>query len=76
MCYLFNSETGETIAEGPRLGPLAKWDRIERVVDWDDSMQYDFFKHEETGEVINYDQRLEPEALEAKVMQLTWFSLG
>ena len=55
---------------------LFRSDRIERVVDWDDSMQYDFFKHEETGEVINYDQRLEPEALEAKGMQLTWFSLG
>ena len=76
MCYFFNSETGETTAEDPRLGRLAKWDRIERVVDWDDSMQYDFFKHKETGEVINYDPRLEPEALEAKGMQLTWFSLG
>jgi hypothetical protein len=71
----FNPDTGETTAEDPRLELSAKWERIEKEIDADDPEHYDFFKHKETGEVINYDPRLEPEALEAKGVQLTWFSL-
>lgn len=70
-----NPDTGETTSEDPRLVPSARWERIEKSIDGDDPEHYDFFKHKKTGEIINYDPRLEPEELEARGVELTWISL-
>lgn len=42
------------------------WERIDKDLERDDSTLYDFFRHRDTGQVVSYDQRLEPEALSAK----------
>lgn len=73
--FYFNSRTRETSWEDPRLEPLRGWKRIGRAPDGDDPIEFDFFKHEETGIVVNYDPRLEPEMLEKRGVQLEWFDL-
>jgi hypothetical protein len=70
-----NTKTKEKTMEDPRLEPSPEWERIERELDRDDPTLYDFFRHKETGEIINYDPRLEPDKLEAEGVELTWFSL-
>lgn len=70
-----NTETKEKTMEDPRLKPSPQWERVERELDRDDPTIYDFFQHKETGEVINYDPRLEPEKLGERGVELTWFSL-
>lgn len=42
-------------------------------MDGDDPTNYDFFRNKETGELINYDPRLEPEKLEKRGVKLEWF---
>lgn len=75
-CLRFlNSHTQEVTKEDPRLGPLYDWERTDKLVDGDDPTMYDFFRHKKTGELINYDPRLEPEFLEAKGVSLDWFSV-
>jgi len=72
----FNAETDESTTEDPRLGPLAAcWKRIERDLRGDDPIHCDFFRNTQTGEIINYDPRLEPEMLESRGVELTTFSL-
>jgi len=44
-------------------------------LDGDDPINYDLFRHKDTGEEINYDPRLEPEKLEKRGVKLDWFSL-
>lgn len=70
-----NTETREKIMEDPRLEPLPEWERVDKKLDRDDPTMFDFFQHRETGEIINYDPRLEPDKLEAKGVKFTWFSL-
>jgi hypothetical protein len=70
-----NTETKEKTMEDPRLEPSPEWERIDKKLDKDDPTLYDFFKHKGTGEIINYEPRLEPDKLEAKGVKLTWFSL-
>ncbi|CAN8101822.1 unnamed protein product [Discula destructiva] len=70
-----NEQTREMTEEDPRLTASPSWERCERVLDRDDPTIYDFFKNTETGEIINYDPRLEPEALDARGVNLTWFAL-
>lgn len=70
-----NSETKEVRVEDPRLSPLAGWERVERELDRDDPTIYDFFRNKDTGEVVNYDPRLEPGALEARGLKLEWLDL-
>lgn len=71
----FNPETQEKTMEDPRLEPLPEWERIEKEIDKDDPTLYDFFRHVGTGELINYDPRLDPDKLKAKGIEFTWFSL-
>ncbi|KAF1831409.1 HET-domain-containing protein [Decorospora gaudefroyi] len=72
-----NTETQGVSREDPRLAAedLEGWQRTDKLVDGDDPINYDFFRHEKTGEVINYDPRLEPYKLEKKGVKLEWFSL-
>lgn len=71
-----NTETGEETWQDPRLPPLEEWEGF-----WPEKMeQYDpmdpiFLRHRDTGEEITYDPRLEPEHLEARGVELTWFTL-
>lgn len=73
--YFFHPRTGETTCEDPRLEPLQKWLRTDREPDGDDPIHFDFFENRETGIVVNYDPRLEPEALEKRGVQLENFVL-
>jgi hypothetical protein len=72
-----NTDTQKASVEDPRLSSddLDGWERTSKLVDGDDPTNYDFFRHKETGELINYDPRLEPEKLEKKGVKLEWFSL-
>ncbi|KDN68217.1 putative heterokaryon incompatibility protein [Colletotrichum sublineola] len=70
-----NTETKERTVEDPRLLPLDEWERVNKSPTPDDPTLFEFFRHKSTGEVINYDPRLEPQALEAKGVPPTWFSL-
>lgn len=74
--YFFDPRTGETTREDPRLGPLYKWSRVDMEPEGDDPIHFDFFEHEDTGLVINYDPRLEPEMLEERGIQLMTFTLA
>lgn len=62
--YFFDPRTGDTTREDPRLGPLCNWSRVDGESDGDDPIHFDFFEYEDTGVVIDYDLRLEPEMLE------------
>ncbi|KAK1573798.1 heterokaryon incompatibility protein [Colletotrichum navitas] len=70
-----NTETKERTAEDPRLLPLDEWERFNKSPTPDDPTLFDFFRHKSTGKVVNYDPRLEPQALEANGVPLTWFFL-
>ncbi|KAI4615286.1 hypothetical protein J4E83_007013 [Alternaria metachromatica] len=72
-----NTETQGVSAEDLRLcdDDLDGWERTTKLLDGDDLINYDFFRNKETGELINYDPRLEPEKLEKKGVKLEWFSL-
>jgi len=41
----------------------------------DPPSDYNFFRNKDTGELINYDPRLEPENLEKRGVKLERFSL-
>lgn len=76
-CLRFqNTRTGEETWQDPRLPPLEEWERF-----WPEKMEQHypidliFLRHRRTGEEITYDPRLEPEHLEARGVELTWFKL-
>lgn len=76
-CLRFqNTETGEETWQDPRLQPPEGWERF-----WPKEMEQHypidliFLRHRSTGEEITYDPRLEPEHLEARGVDLTWFTL-
>ncbi|KAH8777850.1 heterokaryon incompatibility protein [Diaporthe sp. PMI_573] len=73
--YFFSPRTGETTREDPRLETLHKWSRVDREPDGDDPIDCDFFEHQDTSVVVNYDPRLEPEMLEKRGVQLERFIL-
>lgn len=73
--YFYDLRTGETTREDPRLEPLHNWSRVDREPDGDDPIDFDFFEHKETGIVVNYDPRLEPEMLEKRGVRLERFVL-
>jgi len=77
--YLFrflNTETGESTAEDPRLTPFeCGWERIDHEPDANDPELYDFFKHKETGAIMNSDPRMLPEILEANGVKLAMLCL-
>jgi len=55
---------------------LDGYERTIKLLDGDDPINYDFFRHKGTGEVINYDPRLEPEKLKKRGVKLEWFPLA
>lgn len=75
--YFFNPQTGETTREDPRLEPLHEheWSRVDRDPDGDDPVHFDFFEHQDTGVVVNYDPRLESEMLGKRGVELKKFIL-
>lgn len=76
-CLRFhNTQTGQVTQDDPRLEPLPEWERsVDKLVDGDDTTLYDFFRHKVTGELVNYDPRLEPDMLEARGVRLEWYDL-
>lgn len=72
-----NTKTGEETWQDPRLSPLEEWERFwwpEKMEQWH-PMDPIFLRHRSTGGEITYDPRLEPEHLEARGVDLTWFTL-
>lgn len=73
----YNSETKITQDEDPRLGPLpeewAAMGRKERTSE--DPRIFAYFKNKQTGEIVNSDPRMEPEALRNKGVKLKTFAL-
>lgn len=79
ICHFVN-ERGDVQAEDPRLEPHPDWARVElkdlgRDLNGDDPEFCSFFRHNITGELIDYDPRMSPEALKARGVQLTNFAL-
>jgi hypothetical protein len=69
--HYYNSEEGIYTNEDPRLGPLPPgWERIERRRNPNDPYIFDRFKNQTTGDVINSDPRMLPDALRARGVKL------
>ncbi|KAM0342381.1 hypothetical protein ACHAPU_009568 [Fusarium lateritium] len=70
-----NTMTGQETIEDPRLPLPPNWERApyERLPD--DPALFQKFRNAETGEVINHDPRLIPEALESRGVKLQPFTL-
>ena len=61
------SITEEVSQEDPRLGPLPKkWERVELERTPDDPLLFAPHRNTVTGEIINSDPRMFPEALKAR----------
>lgn len=79
MCLGFkNTETGVETLEDPRLEAMDAWERLcpeEGEIEQHFPFDYCVFRNKETGQVITYDPRLEPVELEARGVELSWFSL-
>jgi hypothetical protein len=65
---LINLRNGEETLDDPRLESLpSNWERAMYERCPEDPAIFDRFRNLETGELVNYDPRLSPEALEARV---------
>jgi hypothetical protein len=75
--WFLNRITGERTTDDPRLGPLPyeNWDRAVYERRTDDPAIFERFVHLETGETINYDPRMSPEALKARSVELQTFKI-
>jgi hypothetical protein len=73
----YNRDTKELVQEDPRLEGtnLGNWERFDHEPEPDDPPVFDYFRHKETGEVINSDPRMLPKALEARGVKLESFML-
>jgi len=74
-----NTDTGVEQNEDPRLDDdddLGEWKRVDNhELEADNPMVYDCFKNMRTGEVMNSDPRMLPDALRARGVKLTEFTL-
>jgi hypothetical protein len=71
-----NRDKWEYTAEDPRLDRLPpEWERIEYERSPDDPALFEMFKNCVTGETINSDPRLSPEALRVRGVRLETFQL-
>ena len=71
-----NLQTGKQTLEDPRLDLLPpEWMRMTYERTPDDPAYFARFRNNATGEVINSDPRLSPEALRARGVELETFSL-
>ncbi|KAJ3566576.1 hypothetical protein NPX13_g7083 [Xylaria arbuscula] len=73
--FFYNPDTETSTCEDPRLGPLVDWERIQHEWTPDDPEICDFFRHKTTGEVMNSDPRMLPDALRARGVNIETFSL-
>ena len=71
-----NNDTGFQTPSDPRLGPIEDWEMVDKERTGDDPICCVFFKHKETGEVISYDPRLDPEPLKARGVKLETFKVA
>ncbi len=71
-----NPRDNREVIDDPRLGYLpANWERTTYERQADDPAIFERFRNIVTGEMVNYDPRLSPEALEARGVQLRSFKL-
>ncbi|KAF2840182.1 hypothetical protein M501DRAFT_1023505 [Patellaria atrata CBS 101060] len=70
-----NKETHKVTDDDPRLGIIKDWERFDHKPDADDPQVYDYFRHKETGETMNSDPRMLPDALKARNVKLESFTL-
>lgn len=76
----YNRETRELTVSDPRLEDHPEWERVSledlgRPLIGDDPIILEFFKNKITGGIMNSDPRLLPEALEARGVDLQWFTI-
>ena len=75
QCFI-NLSNGEETLDDPRLEPLlSNWERVTYERGADDTTMFERFRNLETGEIVNYDPRLSPKALEARAVKLQSFRL-
>jgi hypothetical protein len=71
-----NLTTCEQTAEDPRLDVLPpEWERMAYERSPDDPALFEVFKNNVTGETVNSDPRLSPEALRVREVKLEKFQL-
>ncbi|KAK4214226.1 heterokaryon incompatibility protein-domain-containing protein [Rhypophila decipiens] len=75
--WFYNEETKEYSEDDPRLSgvDLDDWERIEHEMDPDDAEMYDYFRNKKTGEVLDSDPRMLPDALGRMGVELESFTL-
>ena len=72
----FNSKTDVLTTEDPRLAPLAdQWEKLEREKTRDDPEIFRDFRNKSTGEIMNSDPRLLPQALKERGVKLRTLEL-
>ncbi|EON70018.1 hypothetical protein W97_09284 [Coniosporium apollinis CBS 100218] len=72
----YNSSTGVLTEEDPRLDSLpVEWERVQADRTPDDPLVFALFRNKVTGEVMNSDPRLLPEALKERGVDLKTFQL-
>jgi len=71
-----NKETQEIITQDPRLASLpSEWESVDVTRTNDEPIHFAYFRNKLTGELMNSDPRILPEALEKKGIKLETFSL-
>ena len=71
-----NLQNGQLGAEDPRLAPLpSEWERVAYERTSDHPAYFEMFRNSTTGETMNSDPRLLPNALEALGIKLKTFGL-
>ncbi|KAM0264110.1 hypothetical protein ACHAQJ_000855 [Trichoderma viride] len=76
----YNADTGKTTVSDPRLEDHPEWERVSledlgRTLTGDDPIILEFFKNKITGEIMDSDPRLLPEALQGREIELQWFTI-
>ncbi|KAM7206030.1 Heterokaryon incompatibility protein (HET) domain containing protein [Rhypophila sp. PSN 637] len=75
--WFYNGETKEYSVDDPRLSGvgLGDWERIEHEMEPDDAEIHDYFRNTKTGEVLDSDPRMVPDALGRMGVELESFTL-
>ncbi|EXM16651.1 hypothetical protein V3481_018391 [Fusarium oxysporum f. sp. vasinfectum] len=74
--YFFNKDTKEAVQQDPRLGELpVLWEAIQKDRTKDDPQFLSLFRNSLTGELMNSDPRMLPEALRDRGVRLQSFKL-
>ncbi|ENH69208.1 Heterokaryon incompatibility protein 6, OR allele [Fusarium oxysporum f. sp. cubense race 1] len=74
--YFFNKDTKEAVQQDPRLGELpVMWKAIQKDRTKDDPQFLSLFRNSLTGELMNSDPRMLPEALRDRGVRLQSFKL-